>query len=169
MVSFVRAYLRPDGSAPLVGDTDSGQIFPITKRAAGDHAYVLAIGAVAFGDAKLTVPNQQVPEELLWTLGESGVRDFEALQREAEVPLSAAFPDAGIYLLRDRDLYLLFNASHAGIHGRGSHGHNDALCLEVSACGRAFIVDPGTYVYTGNLEERHRFRSTAYHSTVCEW
>jgi hypothetical protein len=166
MVSFVRAYLRPDGRAPLVGDTDSGQIFPITKRAADDHAYVLAIGAVAFGDAKLTVLNQQVPEELLWTLGEAGVRDFEALQREAEVSLSEAFRDAGIYLLRDRDLYLLFNASHAGIHGRGSHGHNDALSLEVSACGRAFIVDPGTYVYTGNLDERHRFRSTAYHSTV---
>ncbi|HKO44565.1 MAG TPA: alginate lyase family protein [Pyrinomonadaceae bacterium] len=166
MVRFVRAYLRPDGRAPLVGDTDSGQIFPITKRAADDHAYVLAIGAVAFADAKLTVPNQQVPEELLWTLGEAGISEFEALQRDSEIPRSEAFPDAGIYILREGDLYLLFNASHAGIHGRGSHGHNDALCLEVSACGRAFIVDPGTYLYTGNLEERHRFRSAAYHSTV---
>jgi hypothetical protein len=36
----------------------------------------------------------------------------------------------------------------------------------VSACGRAFIVDPGTFVYTGDLASRHRFRSTAYHSTV---
>ena len=166
MVSFVRSYLRPDGHAPLIGDTDSGQVFPITKRAADDHAYVSAIGAVAFGDAKLSVPNQQVPEELLWTLGEAGVREFEVLQKDAEIPHSKAFPDAGIYILRDRDLYLLFNASHAGIHGRGSHGHNDALSLEVSACGRAFIVDPGTYAYTGDLKERHRFRSTAYHSTV---
>ena len=166
MVNFVRAYLRPDGRAPLVGDTDSGQIFPLTKRAADDHLYLLAIGAVAFGDAKLTIPNQQVPEELLWTMGEAGVREFQAHQRAAEIPRSEAFPEAGVYLLRDRDLYLLFNASHAGIHGRGSHGHNDALSFEVSACGRGFIVDPGTYVYTGNLEERHRFRSTAYHSTV---
>ena len=166
MLDYVRTYLRPDGRAPLIGDTDSGQIFPITKRAADDHAYLLAIGAVVFGDGKLTVPNQQVPEELLWTLGDAGVRDYEALQRDAEIPRSEAFPDAGIYILRDRDLYILFNASHAGIHGRGSHGHNDALSLEVSACDRAFIVDPGTYLYTGNLEGRHRFRSTAYHSTV---
>ena len=166
MVGFVRAYLRPDGRAPLIGDTDSGQIFPITKRAADDHAHVLAIGAVAFGDAKLIVPNQQVPEELLWTMGEAGVREFEALQNEAELPRSQPFSDAGIYVLRERDLYLLFNASHSGIHGRGSHGHNDALSIEVSACGSAFIVDPGTYIYTADPCERHRFRSTSYHSTV---
>ena len=47
-----------------------------------------------------------------------------------------------------------------------SHRHNDALSVEVSACGRAFIVDPGSYVYTADLHERHLFRSTAYHSTV---
>jgi uncharacterized heparinase superfamily protein len=52
------------------------------------------------------------------------------------------------------------------VHGRGSHGHNDALSIEVSACGVPFIVDPGTYLYTANLPERHLFRSTAYHSTV---
>src|ERR1041385_1623154 len=68
--------------------------------------------------------------------------------------------------MRDGDLYLCFNASDAGLNGRGSHGHNDALSIEVSAGGRAFIVDPGTYVYTGDLQKRHEFRSTAYHSTV---
>ena len=68
--------------------------------------------------------------------------------------------------MRDSDLYLCFNASDAGINGRGSHGHNDALSIEVSAAGSAFIVDPGTYVYSADLEKRHEFRSTAYHSTV---
>src|SRR5437660_111411 len=29
MVEYVRAYLRPDGRAPLIGDSDSGQIRPI--------------------------------------------------------------------------------------------------------------------------------------------
>jgi uncharacterized heparinase superfamily protein len=36
----------------------------------------------------------------------------------------------------------------------------------VSACGVNFIVDPGTYLYTADLQERQLFRSTAYHSTV---
>ena len=103
--------------------------------------------------------------ELLWILGEQGLRDYQALP-ECPMPQSQAFPNAGIYILREDDLYLLFNASDSGVNGRGSHGHNDALSVEVSACGTAFIVDPGSFVYTADLSERHLFRSTAYHSTV---
>jgi len=123
MIDYVRAYSRPDGYAPLLGDSDSGQFLPIVRRRGDDHSYLLAVGA-------------------------------------------AVFPDAGTYVLRDDDLYLLFNASESGINGRGSHGHNDALSIEVSAGDAAFIVDPGSYIYTSNLPERHVFRSTAYHSTV---
>ena len=136
MLSYIRAYLRPDGFAPLIGDTDSGQVLPVVRRRADDHAYLLDIGAEV----------------------------FEGLALESES--SHAFPNAGIYIMRDGDLYLCFNASGAGINGRGSHGHNDALSIEVSAGGRAFIVDPGTYVYSADLAKRHEFRSTAYHSTV---
>jgi len=138
MLEYVKAYLRPDGLAPLIGDTDGGQVLPFRQHHADDHAYVLDLGAEVFND-----PDLKRPQET-----------------------SKAFPDAGIYIMRGGDCYLCFNASGAGIHGRGSHGHNDALSIEVSARGRAFIVDPGTYVYTANLEMRHAFRSTAYHSTV---
>ena len=139
MLMYVRAYLRPDGFAPLIGDTDSGQVLPFARRRADDHAYLLEIGAVVFNDPTLT---------------------------ETEHVASQAFPQAGTYIMRDGDLYLCFNASSAGINGRGSHGHNDVLSIEVSAGGRAFIVDPGTYIYSADLARRHEFRSTAYHSTV---
>ncbi|HKU73275.1 MAG TPA: alginate lyase family protein [Pyrinomonadaceae bacterium] len=139
MLIYVRAYLRPDGFAPLIGDTDSGQVLPFVHRRADDHAYLLEIGAKVFDDPTLA-ETQQVN--------------------------SQAFPQAGTYIMRDGDLYLCFNTSGAGINGRGSHGHNDALSIEVSASGRAFIVDPGTYVYSADLAKRHEFRSTAYHSTV---
>ncbi|HEU4432684.1 MAG TPA: alginate lyase family protein, partial [Pyrinomonadaceae bacterium] len=138
MLLYIRAYVRPDGFAPLIGDTDGGQFLPIRRRRADDHAYLLAIGARVFEDASLC---------------------------ETEAG-SKAFPHAGTYIMRHDDLYLCFNACGAGINGRGSHGHNDKLSIEVSADGVAFIVDPGTYVYTGDLQRRHDFRSTAYHSTV---
>lgn len=140
MLVYIRAYLRPDGFAPLIGDTDGGRVLPFGYRSANDHAYVLNIGAAVFNDPALRPEHQPV--------------------------VSQAFPEAGTYIMRDGDLYLCFNASGAGINGRGSHGHNDALSIEVSAHGRAFIVDPGTYVYSADLRKRHAFRSTAYHSTV---
>jgi len=179
MLDYLRAYLRPDGYAPLIGDSDSGQVLPIIRRSGDDHAYLLTLGAAVFQEPRFGTHTfgtptsgaqhagraRTVPEELLWILGEPGVRDFEALP-VAPPAESQAFRDAGTFVLRENDLYLLLNASDSGIRGRGSHGHNDALSVEVSACGTAFIVDPGTYVYTADLQERHLFRSTAYHSTV---
>ncbi|MBA3804843.1 MAG: heparinase II/III-family protein, partial [Acidobacteria bacterium] len=166
MLEYVRAYLRPCGRAPLIGDTDSGQVLPVRTRAADDHAYVLAVGAAVFGDARFKDQSWPMPEELLWVSGPQGVSDYESLATNTEDVTSKGFKDAGTYVMREGDLYLLFNASGNGLDGRGSHGHNDALSLEVSACGRSFIVDPGTYVYTSDLHERQLFRSTAYHSTV---
>jgi Heparinase II/III N-terminus/Heparinase II/III-like protein len=164
MVDYIRAYLRPDGRAPLIGDTDSGQVLPMVRRSGDDHRYLLALGAAVFQEP--VFKHEDVcPEEVLWVLGEDGVRDFAALPRGQGVN-SQQFPDAGIYVLRQDDLYLLFNCSDSGLRGRGAHGHNDALSVEVSACGTAFIVDPGAYVYTADLHERHLFRSTTYHSTV---
>ena len=166
MLDYVRAYLRPEGRAPLIGDTDSGQVLPFSLHGADDHAYVLALGATLFNEPGFKQAAGKMPEELLWVLGEEGVKAYQSLPETSEGADSEGFPDAGIYILREGDLYLLFNASGNGISGRGSHGHNDALSLEVSACGTNFIVDPGTYVYTADLKERQLFRSTAYHSTV---
>ncbi|MEP6920919.1 MAG: alginate lyase family protein [bacterium] len=164
MLEYLAAYLRPDGFAPLIGDSDSGQVFPLCHHSGDDHAYVLAVGAAFCADANLKTPRLSLAPAVLWLLGSKGIGDYQDLE---ETPAtSRSFPDAGTHIQRDGDLYLAFNTSGAGISGRGSHGHNDALSIEVSACGRPFIVDPGTYVYTADLHERHLFRSTAYHSTV---
>ncbi|MGZ8845357.1 MAG: alginate lyase family protein [Pyrinomonadaceae bacterium] len=165
MVDYVRAYIRLDGAAPMNGDSDSGQVLPIVQRRGDDHSYLLALGAAVFQETRFKLRGVRPTEDLLWLLGEKGLWDYESL-RDGEAPASQSFPNAGIYPLRADDLYLLFNASDSGVNGRGSHGHNDALSIEVSACGTSFIIDPGSYVYTADLHERHLFRSTAYHSTV---
>ena len=179
MVDYLCGYVRPDGRAPLIGDTDSGQVLPIVRRSGDDHAYLSALGAAVFQESRFVTHAfgthasrvqhaggmHTAPEELFWILGEQGLRDYQALPF-AEGEKSRSFPNAGTCVLRENDLYLLLNASDSGIRGRGSHGHNDALSIEVSACGTPFIIDPGSYLYTANLKERHLFRSTAYHSTV---
>jgi heparinase II/III-like protein len=164
MLGYVRACLRPDGRAPLVGDADGGQFLPLARRRADEHAYLLAIGAVVFREPRFKV-QVETPEEVFWLLGADGVRAYEELTT-AGTSTSESFAHAGVCVLRAGDLYLHLNAGGAGLEGRGAHGHNDALSVEVSACGVSFIADPGTYVYTSDLRARHKFRSTAYHSTV---
>jgi hypothetical protein len=164
MLAYVRAYLRPDGRAPLIGDTDGGRFLPFAEREADDHAYLLAVGAALFDASEFKLSND-VPPELLWTGGEEALDRFLALPTSAQLT-SAAFPRAGVYIQRAEDVYLLFNATSTGLHGRGSHAHNDALSIELSACGRPFLRDPGTFVYSADLHARHLFRSTAFHSTV---
>ena len=166
MLEYLRAILRPDGLVPLIGDTDGSQALPIVAREANDRAHLLALGAVVFEASQFKVPSLEASQELLWLLGAEGLQNYERLADSSASPSSQAFPDAGTYVLRRQDLYLLFNAGGSQKGRPASHRHNDALSIEVSACGRAFIVDPGTYVYTANLRERHQFRSTAYHSTI---
>ena len=137
-------------SRPCLAIQIAARCFHYLGVVGDDHGYLLAIGAALFDDAELKNDKQPAPPELLWMLGEEGVRKYQTLKPDA-TSASQQFPDAGVYLLRNDDLYLLLNASSAGLKGRGSHGHNDALSIEVSVCGRAFIVDPGTFVYTADL------------------
>ena len=166
MLVYLHGLLRPDGLAPLIGDTDGGQVLPIVSRSANDHGYLLSLGAVVFKESQFKLPRLEGTEELLWLLGEEGLRDYDELGNSNEETSSRAFPDAGTYVLRSDDLFLLFNANGFQKGRPVSHRHNDALSIEISACGSAFIVDPGSYIYTGDLHARHLFRSTSYHSTV---
>jgi hypothetical protein len=166
MLEYARAVLRPDGRAPLVGDADGGRFLPLARRGADEQAYLLAVGAALFREPRFKVVDD-TPGELFWLLGPEGVRTFEELPAAgAGASASESFGHAGVCVLREGDLYLHLNAGGAGLGGRGAHGHNDALSVEVSACGVSFIKDPGTYVYTSDLRARREFRSTAYHSTV---
>jgi len=61
MLRYMRAYMRPDGLAPLIGDSDGGQVFPICRRRADDLAHVLAVGAVAFKDRNLLRTSVDAP------------------------------------------------------------------------------------------------------------
>lgn len=164
MFEYVRGYLRPDKRAPLVGDADGGQVLPFGARRADDHAYLLAAAACFFDEPKFKAA--EIPVEVLWLAGKDGFEKYRNFPASPLAVSSRAFPETGAYIMRQGDLYLFFNAQDCGLNGRGSHAHNDKLSVEISAFGSAFVVDAGSFAYNFDLEARHLFRSTAYHSTV---
>lgn len=88
--------------------------------------------------------------------------------REGRMPglLSQAFTRGGVYIMRtgwDADaVYLAFDGGPWG----KSHQHNDRLSFQFNAFGRAFIVDPGRYLYDWSNPYRPYLLSTHAHSTI---
>jgi hypothetical protein len=78
----------------------------------------------------------------------------------------AAFPESGYWVMRGGDLWALVRCGDVGLYGRGCHAHNDALSFELAIGDVSLLVDPGTFVYTPDPDERNRFRATAAHNTV---
>jgi hypothetical protein len=174
MVEFVMYVTKPDGTAPLIGDNDNGRLHRLKvwdppDREWTDFSYLLAIGAVLFEREDFAKAAGDQWEESIWLLGERAVRFKQAIEDEelnSPISNSHGFADAGVYVMRHKDYYMIVDAGPVGQGGNGGHAHNDVLSFELYAKGHSWIIDPGTYVYTADYEERKDYRSTAFHNTV---
>jgi hypothetical protein len=164
MFDFTRHYLKPDGTAPRIGDSDDGRLISFKTRPPDDHTYLMSIAAVLLKDEKFKFSGN-IDEEALWWFGSTASEYFEGLPVSAP-PKSKAFSESQIIIQRHEQLYAIIDCGDHGARGRGSHAHSDAQSIEVFAFGRTFLRDPGTFVYTGSARWRNLFRSTAYHNTV---
>ena len=167
MYEFMEAYVRPDGSIPLVGDADDGRLFRFSMgQDVNDHRSLLSVGAVLFERDDFKNGSGGFSQESLWFFGGEGFERFQRLSASHEPRGSSAFPEGGFYCLQTDDLHVFVDAGDLGMRGRGGHGHNDTFSFELWARGEPLLVDSGTYAYTFDVEARQRFRSTQAHNTV---
>ena len=167
---------RPDGSSPFFGDDDGGRLIKLGDRALDDFRDTLATGAALFGrgDWKFVVGEAVV--ETLWLLGPQGLADYDRLKPEPPRLRARAFGESGYFIMRDgwagESSYALIDCGPHGAPFGGCHAHADALAIEFAAAGVTWLLDPGTFNYTGDPQARDEFRSTAAHNTVTvddEW
>ncbi len=169
MLDHLMWITRPDGTTPLTGDDDGGRLIHFAARAADDFRDTLATGAALFKRSDWKYVAGEAAVETLWLLGPRGLSHYDAIEPEPPRHHSRAFPDGGCYVLRDGWSpvagYALIDG---GPHGAGScgHAHADALSLEFAADGFNWLIDPGTFTYTGDPQLRDQFRLTAAHNTV---
>jgi uncharacterized heparinase superfamily protein len=146
---FSMAMQWPDGSIPLINDSDNG-----------DHRGMLRQAGRLFDDP-----------ELLWaaTLGREGRPPDQA---------AAHFDQAGYFVFRDgwgqdtesyaRRQHVFYDCARLG---EGSHSHYDLFSFTYFCDGRPAVVDPGRFTYSprpdaDGIDWRHAFKSTAAHNTV---
>lgn len=147
MTAFLADIRMPDGSLPMIGDSDDGRILNLdyyshwNKQKADfifEHATQLLNG-------RLDLPNDPIPPVA-----------FE----------NAAYKDSGYYVLRNENIYCMTHCGPLSLHGHGGHSHNDQLAIVLCFHKLPFIIESGTGSYSGYPELRNYFRSTRAHSTL---
>lgn len=168
----LRAFTRPDGTIPLMGDDDGGHTLPLVVGDPADVTDTLARAALLFDDPALTIPGSIGRWALPWLEGADAVarlETFEASPRADTGRDGRVMRDGGWVVLRERsesparDHHLVFDAGPHGALSCG-HAHADALAITLAVHGVPMIVDPGTGAYVGTL--RDRYRATRAHATV---
>lgn len=144
MVKFVEFYTKPNGFAPQIGDSDDSRLHLVwedfynwEKR---NHFAVLKLAQYVFLKESFKENN----EELKIFKGEK----------------------SGFIIIKNKDFYFITQRKE-GCYGKGgSHQHNDILSFEININGDDLIIDSGTFVYSADILERNKFRSTQKHN-VC--
>jgi len=158
--------IKPNGMIPQIGDNDSGRFLIFAKRPILEHKYLLTLASIYYKDSFFKLPSFNFHEEAFWAFGIRGKKFYDELPLRIKPLASTSFPDAGWFIIRNNYDYCIVSCGPNGQNGLGGHAHNDKLSFELMLDGQDIIVDPGTYVYTANPEERNKFRSTEYHNTM---
>ena len=164
MCEFILSYTRPDGLAPQIGDNDNGRLVKLGRHEddVNDHRHILTLAGEFFDRDDFRSAGRGSYEDALWLLGG---RVKQPVREKLTID-SKAYTDAGIYIIRiDKD-YAIIRCGHLGTGGKGTHTHNDNLSFELCVNGTPYLVDPGTFTYSGDTVMRDLLRSTTYHNTL---
>ncbi|MDC6452823.1 alginate lyase family protein [Alphaproteobacteria bacterium] len=165
MANFTSAYLRPDGSVPLVGDADDARVMPFGSQNINDHRYLVGLVASFCGDKQLQKKFHGCLTEVFWLLGSQFARTLLLESSKKIKSKSIFFPKGGYMIMQNEIDHIFINVNYLGLGGRGGHSHNDILSFDAYLNGSHLVTDLGAYLYTSDFDARNKFRSTYSHNT----
>ncbi len=154
------------GTMPLIGDNDSGRVFPAAERCDGDVHHFRAIGRALLGEAEL--PEGPTSPELVLLFGPGYSKPAPGPSPKSAPPerCGAYLGDSGLFVLGDTGDRMVIRCGPLTYRPVGSHQHLDQLSICLTVASRELIVDPGQFCYTPWPERRNAYRSTGSHNTV---
>lgn len=165
MSEYLATCIGKNGEVIEFGDNDEGKILNL-GGSFNHYQYVLGLMSCLLGENYVDI--RECCENLKWLFTEEERAD--ASKKDIYIPKrSACFKEGGNTILRSNDESVLIGIDHAAL-GFGSiaaHGHADALSFQMYVDGQPIFVDPGTYIYHCDIENRNAFRRTENHNTVC--
>jgi len=168
MYTFLAALADQHGCVPHVGDCDDGRV----ELSSDD--LVQMTNTDAESRHSLEVPALLGIGEALFGQDLGGTYDDAVWHAAAQTKTGKSgadcrptiFPQSGLAAFGNEHAKLIFLAQPNGIHGKGSHTHNDKLSVLLWIGGHELLVDSGTGCYTRDAKMRNRFRSTSAHNTI---
>ncbi len=144
------------------GDDDGGRVFhPYGARNQFGRATLATCGLV-LGRDEWIGGRHEIAEQAAWWLGP---QSLEKAGNEEPPTGSRLFENSGMAFLQAGDLFVQIDCGPFGWAGAG-HSHSDTLSITVSLNGERVLLDPGTYTYMSDPEERNWFRGSAAHNSV---
>jgi heparinase II/III-like protein len=173
MLDYLASIMDAGGSVPQFGDADDGCMARLSQGGrCCPYRSLLATGAILFGRGDFKLKAGALDDKTRLLIGAKADELYERLDaRKTRLPLRKTFPHGGYYVLgcefdAPGEIRLVADAGPLGYRSTAAHGHADALSFTLSAGGREFLIDPGTYAYHTQSAWRHYFRGTSAHNTV---
>lgn len=162
------AWMKPDGTQPLMGDSDETSIRDVLCFA----ACVLAeAGRTETAEVLKGCGFACLDYESIWNLGRAGWDLYGKICGRCPERTDWFLEESGNYILRTgwekNASYLRFRCGCLG----GGHGHNDRFHLDLAVKGEDILVDAGRYRYTCQEtscreEGRVWLKSACAHNTI---
>jgi hypothetical protein len=163
MADYLRALMGPARTLPFLGDDDGGRFFhPYGQRDRFGRA-TLATCSLLLGKAWPYEAVDLYPQASWW-LGVT--TPSERHSTDISAPLaSELYRGCGTAIMISEATQVVFDCGPLG-RGSAGHSHSDTLSIVARNGSEDVLLDPGTYTYVGDVDERDWFRSSAAHSTV---
>lgn len=165
MSEFIADNMDIDNFVFQLGDCDEGKLLDLNGSQSNHYKYTLELISIYL--KKQYTSLKEVHENISWLYSEKEIAEIEQVYDNNR---SKCYQHGGYTIIKhaeENNILLVFDHAELGYGNIAAHGHADALSFNMSVNGYRVFIDPGTYIYHVNIDERNYFRRTMNHNTVC--